>query len=640
MQIHRFAPRTSELAGGLLILRSTRLLDTEQVNELCTELDEAGLVQAPRDDDGEIDYPVASAQLLALPWLPPETEDAAGHQAKLERIAGRFSVDQIWCVLTETCIDAQEERWRFGPPPQQVEVPFPVDGYPAIHDDLDWEDFGIALKLGGERMAGEELVVRVFHRHWLAPYFDLVADNEHEHGEDCDHYMPFRHADVEWDEERRACALWVDRFGTPATADEAVHHLLWVVARLNEVLPVAHARFRGAEPAWKYRSITGDDSPSFVLAGNPFAARHAAEGEAAALAWAESQDLWGRRELAAMITEVVEEIDPEDGDQRTTALRLCDRALALDPDNRETLGYQVQLLVWGDRFDDALAKVQQAGDPQLAAQLLSVTAHHAPARLADALAATPPVVDIIEDLATLAHELGRTDAALAVYRRLLAMPVPAEGEERGVYQRCANNACVIAHALGNIDEAVRIADAAQPWAAENPHIFHSAACAYAATGDLDRAFAQVERAVEHNYERLDAVEKDTDLGDLLQQPRFTQLFARWHEQANPPVDVADDDFDQQVISRSHQQAVLVDFWAAWCGPCRMLGPVLEQVAREYKGKLTLAKLDVDANPDSAGRFEVSSIPAVKLFIDGEVVDEFVGAIPAAQVREFLARHLD
>ena len=94
------------------------------------------------------------------------------------------------------------------------------------------------------------------------------------------------------------------------------------------------------------------------------------------------------------------------------------------------------------------------------------------------------------------------------------------------------------------------------------------------------------------------------------------------------------------IVNEAQVPVLVDFWAGWCGPCRMLGPVLEQVARDYKGKLVLAKVDVDANQESAGRFEVSSIPAVKLFIDGEVVDEFVGAIPAAQVREFLARHLD
>ncbi|HTM19586.1 MAG TPA: thioredoxin, partial [Kofleriaceae bacterium] len=636
---------TSELAGGLLILHSRRVLDAEQVNALCGALDDAGVVQAPRDDDGEIDYPVPAAELLALPWLPPTEAEAAAQRAALERIGGGFDVDHVWCVMTETCIDAGAGRWRFGPPPLAEQVDFPVEGYPEIHGQVDRDDFGIALKLGGPRRAGEELVVRVFHRHWLAPYFDMVADaheHEHEHGEDCEHehHVPFRHADVEWDEVHRACALWVDHFDTPADDDQLVHHLLWVAARIAEVMPVVHARFRGAEPAWKFRSLTGDDSPGFVLAGNPLRARYLTEGEPAVLAWAESQKEWSPAEVAAMLAETVEDLDPEQPEQRDSALRLCERALALDPGQRDALGYLVQLLVWAGRFDDALARVRAADDPPLAVQLLGVTAAHAPERLADALAATPPIIELIEDLAAVAHDLGRSEAALAVYRRLLEIPLPDEGDERGLYQRCTNNACVIAHALGHIDEAVAIADAARPWAAENPYIFHSAACAYAATGDLDRAFAQCELAVRHGYPRLDALAADTDLGALREQPRFTELFTAWHAGANPPVDVDDDGFDEQVITRSHRDAVLVDFWAEWCGPCRMLGPVLEQVARDYKGKLVLAKVDVDANQESAARFEVSSIPAVKLFIDGEVVDEFVGAIPLAQVRAFLARHLD
>ncbi len=661
MELVHFTPRSSELSNGIMIVRARRALDAGQIAALFAELEEAGMVFAPRGESGEVDYPADSAQLIALSWSPASPDDADDQRAALEDAAERFGLDLAWFVQIDTCIDsavaaamfAHEDEedddeesedevvdaWRNGPPPRESAPAFPVEGYPEIIDEIDWDDFGIALKLGGPRLAGEEVVVRAFHGLWQAAYHDLMAD-EHEHGEDeqCDHYVPFRHADVEWDDEHRSCMLWVDRFATPATADEVVHHMLWVASRLGEVIPVVHARFGAADPSWKYRALTGDDTPAFVLAGNPLRARYHEDGEEA-LAWADAQGTWSRREVAAMLAELVEEHDPDDADQQAAAIRLCERALALDPEQRNAAGFLVQLLVWSRRFDDALARTRASGDPQLAAQLLQVTAAHAPARLAEALAATPPSIDIIEDMASVASDLGRSEEALAVYRRLLEMPLPDDEEARVIYQRCANNACVIAHALGRIDDAVAIAEAARPWAAENPYIFHAAACAYVAAGELDRAFAQVELAVAHGYERLDQMEHDSDLGPLLEQPRFKMLFTGWHAGANPAVEVGDDDFDEQVIERSRQTAVLVDFWADWCGPCRMLGPVLEQVAREHKGRLVLAKVDVDANHHTAARYQVSSIPAVKLFIGGQEVDEFVGAIPAARVREFLSRHL-
>jgi putative thioredoxin len=95
------------------------------------------------------------------------------------------------------------------------------------------------------------------------------------------------------------------------------------------------------------------------------------------------------------------------------------------------------------------------------------------------------------------------------------------------------------------------------------------------------------------------------------------------------------DFQQEVIERSHSVPVLVDFWAAWCGPCRVLGPVLERLAEDAGGRWVLAKVDTEAHPDAAQRYGVMSIPSVKLFADGEVVDEFVGALPEAQVRAWL-----
>ncbi|MBP6849600.1 MAG: thioredoxin [Kofleriaceae bacterium] len=101
----------------------------------------------------------------------------------------------------------------------------------------------------------------------------------------------------------------------------------------------------------------------------------------------------------------------------------------------------------------------------------------------------------------------------------------------------------------------------------------------------------------------------------------------------------DADFAATVLARSQAEPVLVDFWAAWCGPCRALGPVLERIAASEAGRVAVVKLDTDANPEVAGRYEISSIPAVKLFHRGEVVAEFVGALPEPQIRAFLDEHV-
>lgn len=101
------------------------------------------------------------------------------------------------------------------------------------------------------------------------------------------------------------------------------------------------------------------------------------------------------------------------------------------------------------------------------------------------------------------------------------------------------------------------------------------------------------------------------------------------------IEINDSNFDKEVVEKSKEVPVIVDFWAPWCMPCRMLKPLLEKITEEYDGKFVLAKLNVEEYNKKAGEFGVMSIPAVKMFKGGKIVDEFVGAVPEPYIKQWL-----
>ena len=103
-----------------------------------------------------------------------------------------------------------------------------------------------------------------------------------------------------------------------------------------------------------------------------------------------------------------------------------------------------------------------------------------------------------------------------------------------------------------------------------------------------------------------------------------------------PAVVTDANFEQEI--EKHEGLAVVDFWATWCGPCRMIAPILDQLAGEYAGKVKVAKLDVDSNIQTATRFNVRSIPMLLFFKDGKLVDQIVGAVPRPTIESKFQQH--
>jgi thioredoxin 1 len=105
-----------------------------------------------------------------------------------------------------------------------------------------------------------------------------------------------------------------------------------------------------------------------------------------------------------------------------------------------------------------------------------------------------------------------------------------------------------------------------------------------------------------------------------------------------PIEVTDANFKKEVLESS--VPVLVDFWAEWCGPCKMIAPVVEQLATEFQGKLKVGKVDVDSNQQTSMQFGIRSIPTLLLFKNGKVVDQIVGTVPKAALADKVSKHLN
>ncbi len=624
MEIVGLEPRRSDLARGILIARSTRPLDAAMQKALWDALSAAGVTEKADEDtedepdrqwhaapwlppsQQELDPQRVALEATAEPfgieavwlvkvetgidgvaWLdlatvdqqleedeepassePGDVVDAVFDEAQVLYAAPDAPATTEDTVEDEEIEDDEDEsadeladelevvtlesHWRNGAPPFEHSVPFPIERYPDIIDDYDWESFGIAFKLSGDKMLGEESVINAFFALWLSAYQDERSEE----------FEPFQRADVIHDQKHRSALMWVERFAVPATASDQVHFLLWIMARLNDVLPIAWARFEPVDDQVKSQARGEDDIEPFVLAGNPFADRFQRQGEEAALQWAVAQSTWSRREIAGMLVEVALEHDPDNPTTAVIAERLLRRAQSFDAAS-DAAGYLTIVLVRQHRLPDAISLAKQArsrdvrllvigeiaehapndlapalelldaetaadAGPEELAELAASVARHAPGQLQALLAKLPNEVSLVPHLYTASFSVDRP-LALAILRRVLTLPEPPRdsGEARTALVMAWNNACIHAHALGDYKLAVELADGGQKYAPENPYIYHSAACAYAAVGQIDRALEQVSRAIEHEYEHTEKMETDADLLPLHSDPRFPALFNEW-----------------------------------------------------------------------------------------------------------------
>jgi tetratricopeptide (TPR) repeat protein len=268
-----------------------------------------------------------------------------------------------------------------------------------------------------------------------------------------------------------------------------------------------------------------------------------------------------------MLVEVALEHDPDEEPTAAIAERLLRRALSFDP-ACDAPGYLAIVLIRQHRLGEAIALALEAPSRDVRMLVVGEASEHASDEVDRALVlldaatiAETPAEDLSELVSTVARHASQhlpailallpDDDALIPYlynasfsverpqgllilRKVLELPIPptSSTEARSAYVMAWNNACIHAHALRDFALAVVLADGGQPYATENPYIYHSAACAYAAVGDIDRAIQQVRLAIEMHYEHAEKMETDVDLLALHTDPRFNQLFVDWRTRRN------------------------------------------------------------------------------------------------------------
>jgi hypothetical protein len=289
--VHGLEPATGEPAFAFCVLRLRQATARDALMELIETL--APLIpDADTVIDGLLPEDLEQAvRIIAVPWEPP-----TGDVASQRRVLEQAGVEEAWFFQTDTNLPPVDEDgddddadllWSNGPPPQLTRTRFPVDGT----EDPDTTDFGIAIKLAGDILPGEGTVLLAFHTLWLAPYGGR-----------------YRNSAVTIDRKHHAAHFWVDRFEAPSDADALVGHLLWIVSKLDEVIPVVHARIAEATLTQKYGELMGEEDEPFVLGGNPLLSSYALGGESAVDGWIAHQTLWSNEEVAQMLREVAVEI--------------------------------------------------------------------------------------------------------------------------------------------------------------------------------------------------------------------------------------------------------------------------------------------------------------------------------------------
>lgn len=552
--------RDDEILFGIAVFRFREPVDGALMETVLEQMAETGVIDASlledEEDEEECEHcghdhaghadtepaesagPAGPVELLAVPWEIPTEEERDTQLNGLLKVHETAPLAAVWTFHETTSADLSRKdeedmvTWRNGPPRSAKELPFPVQGYPEVLEEFDWEDFAITLQLGDDEVPGEEATLHIFHALWLKTYIDELSipeiDEENMTPEEIEELMAdvdpmcFRQGSLYYDEEHRTATLWVDRFFHPGTVDEVVHHLMAVVADIAKVLPVRFASFGEADMRMKYGHLLSEGAEASVILGsNPFADVFEEKGEQAAMEYLETVKTADTK--VAMLTDVAEALDLDE--EAELAIRLCKMAVGLEAPTSDPLLLLMDIHAELDQVDEALTVGRQhINNPRVHVKLVEICANagRIPAmeEHLTSLIGRTDVDTIGDEITALAWEIGEADPAVAmqIYDATLKL--------KNVPPQLYNNAIFTAFATGDMERGVSWADLAQSAGEQNPFIYHNAACVFVKAGQLDRAAEQVMLADKHGYPHMDKIREDDDLKPIWNHPRFKAVFEK------------------------------------------------------------------------------------------------------------------